>query len=103
MNNYVSALDLINLSNEVGNALVRSDHAINELQLNSNNYNFEEIWNEILDIQFWDLDEQDQRAAKNVCCELFKAACAANAESLIIDDAFIAEYISDNDQFEFDF
>jgi len=31
MTKYISAFDLINLSNDVGNAIVHSEHAINQL------------------------------------------------------------------------
>ncbi len=103
MSSYVSALDLIDLSNEVGNALVRCDHAINQLQLGNGEPDFETIWQDVLDIQFWHLEHQQQQAAKSVCEQLIKAAIKASEPTLTIDDDFINDCIADCQQLEFDF
>jgi len=104
-NKYVSALDLIDLTNLIGNAIVNSEHQINHMQLSSNNYDFEKVWTEILEIQFCDLDAQHQNAVKIVCQHLIQALCEIEDNELIIDDAFIDDCISDNgeQQLEFDF
>jgi hypothetical protein len=106
MNNYVSALDLINLTNEIGNAIVHSEHSINQLKLNNNTYNFEIIWRDILDIHFWDLEKPQHTAAKAVFEKLIESLCIASEQSFMADDDFldecIAECISDCDQLEFD-
>ncbi|WP_019030054.1 hypothetical protein [Colwellia piezophila] len=103
MNNYVSALDLINLTNEIGNAIVHSEHAINQLKLNNNNYNFEILWRDILEIHFWDLEQPQQEAAKAVLEQLIKSVCIACEQSLIIDDDFISDCFGGCEQLEFDF
>ncbi len=107
MHNYVSAIDLINLTNEIGNAIVHSEHAINQLKLNNNNYNFEIIWRDILDIHFWDLEEPQQDAAKAVLEQLIKSLCIASEQTLMVDGDFLDECIADCtgdcDQLEFDF
>ncbi|MDP2561190.1 hypothetical protein [Psychrobium sp. 1_MG-2023] len=103
MKQYVSALDLIELSNDVGNAIVHSEHAINSLQLNTNNYNFEKVWQELLDIQFWGYDVTYQQAAKAVCEQLIQSACLVNEQQLMIDDEFIDECLDDIEQLKFDF
>ena len=103
MNIYTSALDLINFSNAIGNAIVFSEHAINQLQLRSDNYDFDAVWQDILDIQFCDLDAQQQKAAKTVCAELFRALCNANEKAPIFDDEFFDACIADTKQMDFDF
>jgi len=103
MNIYTSALDLINFSNAIGNAIVFSEHAINQLQLRSDNYDFDTIWEEVLGIQFWDLDAQQQLAAKTVCAELFRALCNANEKASLFNDDFFDACIADTRQMDFDF
>jgi len=103
MNNYVSALDLIELTNEMGNAIVHSEHAINQLKLNNNNYNFEILWRDILEIHFWDLEQPQQAAAKAVLDQLIKSLCIVCEQSLIIDDDFITDCLGDYEQLELDF
>ena len=103
MNNYVSALDLIELSNEIGNAIVHSEHEINQLMLNNNNYNFEMLWRDILEIHFWDLEQPQQEAAKTVLEQLIKSLCIAQEQSVIIDDDFITDSLGDYEQLELDF
>jgi hypothetical protein len=103
MNTYTSALELINFSNVIGNAIVHSEHAINQLQLRSDNYDFDTIWEEILGIQFWDLDAQQQKAAKIVCAELFRELCHANEKAPLFDDDFFDDFIADDRQQDFDF
>ena len=103
MNTYTSALDLINFSNAIGNAIVHSEHSINQLLLKSGCYDFDVIWQEILDIQFWDLDAEQQKAAKTVCAELFRALCNANEKTSLVDDDFFDACIADTRQLDFDF
>ena len=103
MTKYISAFDLINLSNDVGNAIVHSEHAINQLQLRNGNYDFEAIWRDILDIQFWDLDRDQQQAAKIVCEQLIKAATNTCNHQAIVDDEFFNDCIGSCQQLEFDY
>jgi len=103
MNTYISALDLINFSNAIGNAIVHSEHSINQLQLRSDNYDFHVIWEDILGIQFWDLDAQQQIAAKTTCAALFKALCSANEKPPLFDDDFFDACIADTRQMDLDF
>ena len=102
MKDYVSALDLIKLSNEVGNALIHSEHAINELQLTNGKCDFDYIWEYILDIQFCDLDDRETQIVKTVCEHLIKASCEMLSGAKHIDE-FINSNISYDEKKQLEF
>ncbi len=103
MKNHLSATELIHLSNEVGNAILRSEQAINNLNLTINNFNFEQVWLEVLSIQFSDLNEEYELAAKRISYQLFLSLLIAKHQAYYIDEGFLEECISKDKQQEFDF
>ena len=95
MKSYVSAINLINFSNEVGNAIVHCEHAINQLELGKREHDFEAIWRDLFEVHFWDDEEIYSEAAKAVLEVLINSLCIAHKLPLV------NEYDFNNDDGEF--
>lgn len=103
MKNYVSALDLIELSNDIGNAILFCEHAINQLELGKREHDYEILWRDHFEIYFWDHDDALSDAAKVVIEELIKSLCLAQRLSLLNEEELFNHDSQTCEQYELDF
>ncbi|RYV01142.1 hypothetical protein SOPP22_16430 [Shewanella sp. OPT22] len=95
MKKYVTALDLINLANEIGNAAMHCERSLNQLPIPEKSYDIETIWPQILEIHFWDYSLEEQQGIKRVFEQLFNAAGLINGINL--DENFAHDNIFDDE------
>lgn len=103
MKPYVSALNLIELSNDIGNAIVLCEHAINQLELGERDYDFETLWRDYFEIYFWDHEYAQSEAARMVLETLINSLCMAHKLSLVSEYDFTNDDGEFGEQLELDF